>query len=267
MACTEHGGMIKVSMKEPEKISMKKVVKKYKLHVCEEDLGYETTQKKPKRFGPAGFSVWCNGDPTRRNPDRMEIMKQAAELVIDVFNKTHLNKYSFVGMVHATEERFPNVVLDMIFTVQPEPEEDGVDKNHINVRGRVSISNDYVDYFEFPEDQKNMKMKIFPIGPVFYDGGPTSFADEIMKVVQRCADLAIEVYNKTHAIRYSLIELVRATRHLPPVFMIDLVFTAKPTYDYEQDDDEEYLKTFRARVSVTHSYVEFVEIFRPPRRL
>ncbi|XP_012858317.1 PREDICTED: uncharacterized protein LOC105977545 isoform X2 [Erythranthe guttata] len=238
MACTEHGGMIKVSMKEPEKISMKKVVKKYKLHVCEEDLGYETTQKKPKRFGPAGFSVWYNGDPTRRNPDRMEIMKQAAELVIDVFNKTHLNKYSFVGMVHATEERFPIVVLDMIFTVQPEPEEDGVDKNHINVRG-----------------------------PVFYDGGPTSFADETMKIVQRCADLAIQVYNKTHAIRYSLIELVRATRHLPPVFMIDLVFTAKPTYDYEQDDDEEYLKTFRARVSVTHNYVEFVEIVRPPRRL
>ncbi|EYU19916.1 hypothetical protein MIMGU_mgv1a010748mg [Erythranthe guttata] len=267
----------KISMKKlerknkSEKISMKKLEKKNKsrktsmkkLQVCEENQGNETKDKKPKACGAGGISIWYNGDPTRCLPHHMETMKKYAELVIDVFNKTHLNKYSFVDMVHTTSVNFGLWTLHMVFTVKPEPEEDGVDKYPIIVRARVSISNDYVDYFEFPEDEEDSETPIFPIGSVFYDGNPTSCDDETMKTVQRCADLVMEVYNKTHLIEYSLVELVRATRHLSPGFMIDLVFIAKSKYDYG-GGHEEYPKEFRARVSVTHNYVEFVEIVDRP---
>ncbi|KAL7146501.1 hypothetical protein ABFS83_06G045000 [Erythranthe nasuta] len=239
--------MKKVPMKEPEQISMKEQEKKKKLQVQKVN--------KPKCFSPGGMEIWYNGDPTLDEPDSMRIMKKCAQLVIDLFNQTHINKYSFVKMVHATAIRFGTSMLHMAFKVKPEPPEEG--KKTITVRAEVSLRNDYVEYIEFPEDQDNLPMRIFPLGSVIYDGeDPTSCDADTIKMIQGCADLALQVYDKIQANVYSMGDLGRATRHLSTTgSMVDLVFTAKSRYDVPI--------TLEARVSVTHNYVEFVDLVRP----
>ncbi|EYU24988.1 hypothetical protein MIMGU_mgv1a011490mg [Erythranthe guttata] len=251
----------KVSMKEQEKknklqvqkVSMKEQEKEKKLQV--QKVPMKEAENKPKCFWPGGMEILYNGDPTLDDPESMEIMKKCAQLVIDFFNQTHINKYSFVKMVHATAVRCGTSMLHMVFKVKPEPPEEG--KKPITVRAEVSLRNDYVEYLEFPEDQGNLPMRIFPLGSVIYDGeDPTSCDAHTIKMIQGCADLALQVYNKMQAHVYSMGDLGRATRHLSTTgSMVDLVFTAKPCDDVPI--------TLEARVSVTHNYVEFVELVRP----
>ncbi|KAL7146493.1 hypothetical protein ABFS83_06G044700 [Erythranthe nasuta] len=157
-------------------------------------------------------------------------------------------------MVHATAVRCGTSMLHMVFKVKPEPPEEG--KKPITVRAEVSLRNDYVEYLEFPEDQGNLPMRIFPLGSVIYDGDPTPCDADTMNIIRGCADLALQVYNKMQANVYSMGDVGRATRHLSTTgSMVDLVFTAKPCDDVPI--------TLEARVSVTHNYVEFVELVRP----
>ncbi|EYU24939.1 hypothetical protein MIMGU_mgv1a016827mg [Erythranthe guttata] len=77
-----------------------------------------------------------------------------------------------------------------------------------------------------------------------------------MTLLMKSADFALQVYNKTHSLAFSLMELVRATGDDSRV---DLLYRAKsndPLWPRRREDPDS--KIFRARVFVTLNYVEFV---------
>ncbi|EYU24983.1 hypothetical protein MIMGU_mgv1a015934mg [Erythranthe guttata] len=117
-----------------------------------------------------------------------------------------------------------------------------------------------------PQDnQENLetvkKFAEVDVGCVWYDGDPTRCDGKTMDLLKECVDLAIYVYNNTHYVKYDFLKLVHATGHLSGGFAVTIRFTAVARPVYDEDDT---LKTFRARVSITHNYVEFVDFVDEP---
>ncbi|EYU25000.1 hypothetical protein MIMGU_mgv1a011775mg [Erythranthe guttata] len=238
-----------------------------------------------------GGAVWYDGDPASCHvPSHLKLLVEYAETAVDVYNKTHLKKYCFVELLFATISMYAGGTSDIIFTVKPEPEEeeDAVDKKTRTVRARVSVTCHYVYAvgFEFvPGDDwkafhmhnpfcieklennstKNIPAKKSLDCSVLYDGDSTHCDEKSMNVLRECATLAIDVYNKTHEIKYNLLDMVNASGDLSTCSMVDLMFTAMAVHQIDEDD--KYPKTFTTRVSITDNYVEFVELVPPEAHL
>ncbi|KAL7146478.1 hypothetical protein ABFS83_06G043700 [Erythranthe nasuta] len=236
-----------------------------------------------KRNRPIGVggAVWYDGDPASCHvPSHLKLLVEFAETAVDVYNKTHLKKYCFMELLFATISMYAGGTSDIIFTVKPEPEqEDAVDKKTRTVRARVSVTCHYVYAvgFEFvpgddwkafhmhnpfciekPETNSTMVKKLL-------DGDLTHIDDNAMNILEECAALAIDVYNKTHEIKYNLLDMVNASGDLSTCSMVDLMFTAMAVHQIDEDD--KYPKTFTTRVSITDNYVEFVELVPPEAHL
>ncbi|KAL7146475.1 hypothetical protein ABFS83_06G043400 [Erythranthe nasuta] len=237
------------------------------------------------RYLTGGLSVVVSygGDPASCNPIRLKQLEEYAESAIDVYNKTHLKKYSFVKLLFATLTSYAGAVSDIMFTVKPEPEEeeeDAVDKKTLTFRAKVSVTGHYVEDVEFyPGDDwksfymqsefwikkpkknstENIRTKKSLDCSVLYDGDPTHCDEKSMNILRECAEFAIEVYNKIHEIKYNLLDMVNASGDLSTDSMVDLMFTAMAMHQTHKDD--KYPKNFTTRVSITHNYVEFVELY------
>ncbi|KAL7147364.1 hypothetical protein ABFS83_06G102900 [Erythranthe nasuta] len=267
--------------------------------------------------GGGGLRVcYDDGDPTRCDPVIINHIKTSAELATDVFNKTHIDKYSFLELVYATTH-FLGRIMDLMFTAKPVPVED--DRKPVTFRARIYITGHYVEFLDLvppahllafyrynhfflfffllikylllriesiylymstslekmqlmkPEKSSTKKPekiwmeKLQECSVVSYDSNPTRCDDQTTKIREEWAGLAVEVYNKTHPVTYILVEVVNATEYFSAGSMLHVKFTAKcmyesDTYVEEEDIWDDTPRTLHALVSITHNYVEFVDL-------
>ncbi|EYU24985.1 hypothetical protein MIMGU_mgv1a015170mg [Erythranthe guttata] len=84
---------------------------------------------------------------------------------------------------------------------------------------------------------------------------------QTMRKIEEYTALCIDIYNKTHAVKYSVLKVLRATGHLFAGYQYRITFTAKPVKD--DDDDDSNAKTFQATYAYIYKYVVSVD-FAPP---
>ncbi|EYU20208.1 hypothetical protein MIMGU_mgv1a012848mg [Erythranthe guttata] len=229
------------------------------------------TEAIPMKGKPGGGPrVWFDGDRTDIDPLYIKDSEDAAALAIDVYNKTHLNRYSVVEVLSATGLGLKVIVT---FTAKPEPGDD--DKNLVTFVAFTHILNESYKFVisvkilhpahlrpidSVSEEKEPVGM--FRDGPVLY--GPdctTCCDDETKNILNESTDLALEVYNKTHMEIYNLLVLVSATGHLSTGSnsKVDLMFTAEPDPVRLAHLGDPRTRSFQARVSFSHKYVEFVD--------
>ncbi|KAL7146802.1 hypothetical protein ABFS83_06G066800 [Erythranthe nasuta] len=99
---------------------------------------------------PGNYFVWFDGDPKNRDKREVKDLKKHAESAIDVYNKTHVENYSFVEIVYAVARVYSGIQSNMMFPATPvseaEAEADGVDTKPVTFRAHVSIVNKCVEY-------------------------------------------------------------------------------------------------------------------------
>ncbi|KAL7147047.1 hypothetical protein ABFS83_06G082000 [Erythranthe nasuta] len=222
------------------------------------------------RFIYGGPTVWYDGDPTRYRPCFLNSIKKHAEFAIQVYNKTRLNKYSLVELLHVHSRHRDGLLLHMIFTAKPDPEEDNYYNNPITFRAGINFNRNYLLYFYSHRGsrEEERETSVPPDGDsisvVLFDRDPNTrcnWDNETKNMINECLDFALDAYNKTHRDKLVLMYLVRATGvrcAAGNLSTVDLIFNVKPYMNPE---------TYHARVSMTHNYVEFVKFVGPARAL
>ncbi|KAL8054278.1 hypothetical protein ABFX02_05G127300 [Erythranthe guttata] len=114
---------------------------------------------------------------------------------------------------------------------------------------------------QLKKKKKLLLLSTFLRGDVLYDDrDPTRCEGTSKGTLNKCTRLAVEVFSKTHDLKFKVMKLLRASGDLS---MMDLMFKAKPfplPVPYDLDPNPQI---FRARVSFTLYYVVFVKIVRP----
>ncbi|EYU29253.1 hypothetical protein MIMGU_mgv1a014910mg [Erythranthe guttata] len=114
---------------------------------------------------------------------------------------------------------------------------------------------------QLKKKKKLLRLSTFLRGDVLYDDrDPTRCEGTSKGTLNKCTRLAVEVFSKTHDLKFKVMRLLRASGDLS---MMDLMFKAKPfplPVPYDLDPNPQI---FRARVSFTLYYVDFVKIVRP----
>ncbi|KAL8064262.1 hypothetical protein ABFX02_01G079000 [Erythranthe guttata] len=80
--------------------------------------------------------------------------------------------------------------------------------------------------------------------PMYDRDIPDSCSPEVFQRLLGFAQLSIDVFNQRQPIKYSVVDLVKATQLLVDGYLVDLRFTAKPA----EDEDEQGAKNFKANI-------------------
>ncbi|EYU29252.1 hypothetical protein MIMGU_mgv1a015069mg [Erythranthe guttata] len=126
-------------------------------------------------------------------------------------------------------------------------------------RKRVGTSADNKTKHTKLKSKKQQPKSTVIVINVLYDVDSTRCDGKTWKILDEFTNFALSLYNRTHYMKYNLMELLRATGDLS---MVDLMFRAKPRKKVVNCEDPKP-QIFRARVSITHRYVVFVEIVLP----